>query len=98
MFWLEHTLEGLALEVTSIRAQLRALVLESPALDEADQTLAELLQHQLELMERQCALVRRQLAHLRADLTADPMPETSTGADRTEEPEARGTADDPTEP
>jgi hypothetical protein len=79
--WLEHNVEGLAHEVTSIRAQLRALVLRPPAFGGADQELAELLQRQLELMERQCALVRAQLAALRADLTGESLPELAAAAD-----------------
>jgi hypothetical protein len=80
LLWLEHNVEGLAHEITSIRAQLRALVQRPPAPEGADRLLADLLQRQLETMEGQCALVRDQLAAFRAELTGDPAPGTSTDA------------------
>ena len=78
--WLEHTVEGLVHEVTSIRAQLRALVQPPPALDGADQALADLLQRQLETMEHQCALVRTHLAAFREEVTGGPPAGASTAA------------------
>jgi hypothetical protein len=88
--WLEHTIDGLAHEVVSIRAQLKALVQLPPVISGADRELAGLLQQQLELMERQCALVRSQLAQLRADLTGDQTTATSTGAESVDTTEASG--------
>jgi hypothetical protein len=80
VLWLEHNVEGLAHEVASIRAQLRALVQRPPALGGADRVLADLLQQQLETMERQCGLVRDHLAAFRAELTGAPAPGTATSA------------------
>ncbi len=87
--WLEHNLEGLAHEITSIRAQLRALVLRPPALTGADQELADLLQRRLETMEPQCALVCGQLAHLRTDLTGGSPAEPSRTASAEESDEGQ---------
>ena len=56
VLWLEHNVEGLAHEVTSIRAQLRALVQRPPALEGADQTLADLMQQQLRVQPRSTLL------------------------------------------
>lgn len=94
--WLEHTIEGLADEVTSLRARLRVLVQQSPALDGADQEAADLMRRQLETMERQYALIRAQVAHLRTELTGDApagtTPPASTGA-----PEPQQGANEPDE-
>jgi hypothetical protein len=97
VLWLDHTVEGLTHEIISIRAQIRALVLSSLALEQTDQSLSDLLHQQLELMERQCALVRVQLAHLHADLTGSPLSGTSMAAS-TEAQEPRRAADEPDEP
>jgi hypothetical protein len=85
--WLEHTVEGLAHEVASIRAQLGALMLRPPAPTDADRALADLLVEQLRLMERQCALVRAELARLRAALADDAAPPAIPAPDRAPPPD-----------
>ena len=91
VLWLDHTVEGLTHEISSLRPQIRALVLSSLALDQTDQSLSDLLHQQLELMERQCTLVRVQLAHLHAELISSPLPGTSTAASpEPQEPPAPG--------
>ena len=94
--WLEHTIEGLADEVTSLRARLRVLVQQSPALDGADQEAADLMRRQLETMERQYALIRAQVAHLRTELTGDA-PAGTTPPASTEAPEPQQGANEPDE-
>jgi hypothetical protein len=95
--WLDHAVEGLAHEIVSIRPQLRAVVLSSLALDQADQTLSDLLHQQLALMVRQCGLMRGQLAHLHTELTGSPLSETST-AGSTAAHEHQRAAHEPDEP
>jgi hypothetical protein len=77
ILWLDHTVEGLTHEILSIRAQLRAVVLSSLALNQTDQTLSDLLHQQLQLLVHQCALIRAQLAHLHTELTGSPPSGTS---------------------
>jgi hypothetical protein len=95
--WLEHTVEGLSHEVSSIRAQLMALVQLPPTLADADRALAALLQQQLDLMERQCSLVGDRLARLRADLTAAETPDTSRDAGTAQASERQEAGEEPGE-
>jgi hypothetical protein len=73
--WLEHAVAGLALELRSAEAQLRALTADPPLERAADRRLAALLQGQLQLMTRQCALVAEELGRLLEDSAPAALPD-----------------------
>jgi hypothetical protein len=63
--WLEAAIEGLALQVETISAELRAAVATPQPLNGYERRLARKLRLQLEALREDCALIRDQLAHLR---------------------------------
>jgi hypothetical protein len=65
--WLEHTVQGVALEIRSVEVQLRALTADPPLEREADRRLAARLIGQVELMTRECLLIAEELGHFRED-------------------------------
>ena len=67
VLWLEQNVAGIAHELESLQAQLRAVTHAPPALRGDDRRVADLLRRQMALIGAQCDLLRDQLARLRRE-------------------------------
>lgn len=62
--WLEQNVQGIAHELESLQAQLRALTVRPPRMHRYEQKMVRLLQAQMDLIGKQCDLLREQLGQL----------------------------------